>query len=146
MGFLGKGDLSDGSGDAAPSGKDSGFLALDGQLMRFDGDPSCAISVNADSARIGNHYLGEPVTGSAWIESTSDSIFIQGRCQFDCSGFCEALLFHHNTDDLVASCRGSGASAWTGWLFGVKRSIGTMQVSTQPLVSPLRLSIVSPVP
>ena len=146
MGFLGQCHLSDGSGDTAPSGKDFGFLALDGQFMRLDGDPAVAIGKDADSSMARNHHLGQPVTGSAWIESTSDAILIQGRCQFDCGGFCEALLFHHNTDALVASCRGSVATAWTGWLFGVKRSIGTMQFSTQPLASPLRLPIVSLVP
>ena len=146
MGLIGKGDLSDGPGDAVPSIKDFGFQALDGQFVGLDGDPAVAISVDADPASIGNHYLGQPVSGSAWIESTCDSILIQGRCQFDCGQLCSFLLFHHNTDALVASCRGSVATAWTGWLFGVKRSIGTMQVSTQPLASPLRLPIVSLVP
>ena len=95
MGFLGQCHLSDGSGDTTPSGKDFGFLALDGQFMRLDGDPAVAIGKDADSSMARNHDLGQPVTGSAWIESTRDSIFIQGRCQFDCSGFCSFLLFHH---------------------------------------------------
>ena len=50
LGFIGNDDLSDGPGDAVPSGKDFGFQALDGQFMRLDGDLSCAIGVNADSA------------------------------------------------------------------------------------------------